>query len=56
MCDDCRIEAQYAVGGPQPMASAARPAVRTTQDYLDDRRIASDAPAKGRLKVDDFLN
>lgn len=37
MCDDCRVNAQYHMQN-NPMAGAARPAVRTTDDYLSKRR------------------
>ncbi len=37
MCDDCRIKAQYH-SEKNPFASAERPRVRTTDDYLSKRR------------------
>lgn len=37
MCDDCRIQAQYHSTN-NPFASAERPRVRTTDDYLTKRR------------------
>ena len=37
MCDDCRVNAQYHMQN-NPMAGAARPRVRTTDDYLSKRR------------------
>ncbi len=37
MCDDCRVNAQYHQEN-SPFKSADRPAVRTTQDYLDERK------------------
>lgn len=37
MCDDCRVNAQYHQEG-SPFKSADRPQVRTTQDYLDERK------------------
>ncbi|MEO1494211.1 MAG: 4Fe-4S binding protein [Pseudomonadota bacterium] len=36
MCDDCRVTAQYH-SEAAPFQGAARPPVRTTQDYLDER-------------------
>ena len=36
MCDKCRIEAQYDVDS-NPFQSGARPATRTTEDYLKER-------------------
>lgn len=46
MCGDCRVEAQ-AEGGKDPFALGQRPAIRTTDDYVE-----SD---KAGLSVDDFL-
>lgn len=46
MCGDCRVEAQ-AEGGKDPFAYGKRPAIRTTDDYIE-----SD---KQGLTVDDFL-
>ncbi len=37
MCDDCRVAAQYHQQSA-PMSGAARPKVRTTDDYLSKRR------------------
>lgn len=37
MCDNCRVEAQYHQED-SPFKSADRPQVRTTQDYLDERK------------------
>jgi ferredoxin len=37
MCDDCRVSAQYHQEN-SPFKAAERPRVRTTQDYLDDRK------------------
>jgi len=37
MCDDCRVNAQYHQDD-SPFKSADRPQVRTTQDYLDERK------------------
>ena len=37
MCDDCRINAQYH-SESSPFRGAERPKVRTTQDYLDERK------------------
>ncbi|MGC1486623.1 MAG: 4Fe-4S binding protein [Albidovulum sp.] len=37
MCDDCRIQTQYHSTN-SPMASAERPRVRTTDDYLSKRK------------------
>ncbi|MGR3502517.1 4Fe-4S binding protein, partial [Pseudaestuariivita sp.] len=37
MCDDCRVNAQFHADG-SPFAGAARPKVRTTDDYLSKRR------------------
>lgn len=37
MCDDCRVRAQYH-DTDNPMAAAARPRMRTTDDYLSKRR------------------
>lgn len=37
MCDDCRVNAQYHQEN-SPFKAADRPRVRTTQDYLDDRK------------------
>ncbi len=34
MCDDCRVNAQF--GDTNPMAGAARPLPRTTEDYLSN--------------------
>ncbi|MEO1292542.1 MAG: 4Fe-4S binding protein [Pseudomonadota bacterium] len=36
MCDDCRVRAQYH-SDASPFAMGARPAVRTTEDYLRER-------------------
>ncbi|MEM8843246.1 MAG: 4Fe-4S binding protein, partial [Pseudomonadota bacterium] len=36
MCDDCRVAAQYHADAA-PFQGGARPRVRTTQDYLDER-------------------
>ena len=46
MCDDCRVEAQWEIGGG-PMAAGSRPRTRTTEDYLDAR--------DDDLDIDDFL-
>ena len=35
MCDDCRVKAQFH-GDTAPMAGAARPRVRTSDDYRDN--------------------
>ena len=37
MCDDCRVNAQYHQEN-SPFAMGERPAVRTTDDYLKDRK------------------
>lgn len=37
MCDDCRVKAQYH-GESAPLFGGDRPHVRTTQDYLDERK------------------
>lgn len=37
MCDDCRVNAQYHQDA-SPFKLGERPAVRTTQDYLDERK------------------
>ena len=37
MCDDCRVNAQYHTEN-SPFKSADRPAVRTTEDYLAERK------------------
>lgn len=37
MCDDCRVSAQYHQEN-SPFKAADRPRVRTTQDYLDERK------------------
>ncbi len=37
MCDDCRVNAQYHQES-SPFRAADRPKVRTTQDYLDERK------------------
>ena len=50
MCDDCRI--QQMAGDENPMASNARPAVRTTEDYL---KAEAEAKATGK-KPEDFLS
>ena len=47
MCDDCRVESQWEIGGGF-MASGTRPRIRTTEDYLDAR--------EKNLSIDDFLN
>ncbi len=36
MCDDCRVKAQFR--SDQPLAEGDRPRVRTTDDYLKDRK------------------
>lgn len=51
MCDDCRVKAQYHAEAA-PFRAGARPKVRTTQDYLDERekdakKKAGPAKAKG---------
>lgn len=59
MCDDCRVEAQFAGrGGEAPMAYGERPRVRTTDDYLSERDQANGTGGNGdeSLKLDDFLN
>ena len=49
MCEDCRVIAQFETGD-DPFAGPARPAPRTTEDYLLDReRDAGDAPPKDKL-------
>ncbi|CUW40542.1 4Fe-4S ferredoxin, iron-sulfur binding [Magnetospirillum sp. XM-1] len=38
MCEDCRVVAQYELEeGARPMAGAAAPVTRTTEDYLKER-------------------
>ena len=37
MCDDCRVKAQYHSDN-SPMFAGKRPATRTTEDYLKDRK------------------
>src|SRR6056297_585793 len=37
MCDDCRVNAQYHLDA-SPFRMGERPKVRTTQDYLDERK------------------
>ena len=37
MCDDCRVNAQYHQEN-SPFQMGERPAVRTTDDYLKDRK------------------
>ena len=37
MCDDCRVKAQYH-GDAAPFRMGDRPRVRTTEDYLDERK------------------
>jgi hypothetical protein len=37
MCDDCRVNAQYHQEN-SPFFGGDRPKVRTTQDYLDERK------------------
>jgi ferredoxin len=38
MCEDCRVVAQYELEeGARPMAGAAAPVTRTTEDYLRER-------------------
>jgi hypothetical protein len=37
MCDDCRVNAVYHSEN-NPFASAERPRVRTTDDYISKRR------------------
>ncbi|MDJ0827270.1 MAG: 4Fe-4S binding protein [Rhodobacter sp.] len=37
MCDDCRVNAQYHQDN-SPFAMGARPKVRTTEDYLNERK------------------
>jgi len=37
MCDDCRVNAQFHQEG-SPFQSAARPKVRMTEDYLEERK------------------
>jgi hypothetical protein len=37
MCDNCRVSAQYHQEN-SPFKAADRPRVRTTQDYLDERK------------------
>lgn len=51
MCDNCRVAA-LANSKNDPFAAGQRPAVRTTQDYFDER---DEAAAKGK-KPDDFLS
>lgn len=55
MCDDCRIIAQ-AVDEPLPLAGPARPATRTTEDYLRERdelrKIAAEAAESEKKKGD----
>jgi len=46
MCDDCRVESQWELGGTF-MATGNRPRTRTTEDYLDAR--------EKNLSVEDFL-
>ena len=46
MCDDCRVAAQWEIGGDF-MATGTRPRIRTTEDYLDAR--------DKNLSVEDFL-
>lgn len=46
MCDDCRVETQFEIGGGF-MAAGERPRIRTTEDYLDAR--------EQNLSVEDFL-
>lgn len=46
MCDNCRVETQFEIGGGF-MASGQRPRIRTTEDYLDAR--------EQNLSVEDFL-
>lgn len=46
MCDDCRVAAQWEIGGGF-MAAGTRPRIRTTEDYLDAR--------DKNLSVEDFL-
>jgi hypothetical protein len=45
MCDDCRIFA-LAEEDEHPMAGAARPMTRTTDDYLREREELRKAAAK----------
>lgn len=47
MCDDCRVESQWEIGGGF-MASGERPRIRTTEDYLDAR--------DQNLSIEDFLS
>jgi hypothetical protein len=56
MCDTCRI-VTVSEQGNDPFKGAARPRVRTTEDYLAERERERDAPAgqKGK-KPEDFLN
>ncbi|ESR22878.1 4Fe-4S binding protein [Lutibaculum baratangense] len=56
MCDNCRVEAQYSVAGPAPMAFGERPRVRTTEDYLSERERDHANGSGGARKVDDFLS
>jgi ferredoxin len=44
MCDDCRVEAMVNEA-LDPYAGPARPATRTTEDYLRDRDALADKPA-----------
>lgn len=50
MCDNCRV-VSLANSGNDPFAGAARPKVRTTDDYLAEDKLA----ATKRKKPDDFL-
>ena len=56
MCDDCRVFA-LAEEDKHPLAFGARPATRTTEDYLKEReelrqKAASDMTKKGLTQID----
>jgi ferredoxin len=54
MCDTCRI-VTVSEQGNDPFKGAARPRVRTTEDYLAERERDAPAGQKGK-KPEDFLN
>ena len=47
MCDDCRIKVQFEAKD-NPMTAGARPAVRTTDDYLKERQEIAEARRRFR--------
>jgi len=54
MCDTCRI-VTVAEAGDDPMKGAARPRVRTTEDYLREAEAGNNGKGKGKTP-EDFLS